>query len=65
MPVDTLPDWLQRFVAINPVTHLINALRDLLGQGTFGQEGLLALAGAACLVAIMAPLTVRVYKTRV
>lgn len=65
VPVDTLPDWLQRFVAINPVTHLINALRDLLGQGTFGQEGLLALAGAACLVAIMAPLTVRVYKTRV
>lgn len=63
--VDTLPDWLQRFVAINPVTHLINALRDLLGLRTFGQAGLLALAGAACLVVVMASLTVRVYKSRV
>ncbi|MFT4040312.1 MAG: ABC transporter permease [Thermomicrobiales bacterium] len=65
VPVDTLPEWLQRFVNINPVTHLITALRDLLGQGSFGQEGLLALLGAAILVAVMAPLTVRVYKTRV
>lgn len=65
VPVDTLPEWLQRFVMINPVTHLINALRDLLGQGAFGQEGLLALLGAVILVVIMAPLTVRVYKTRV
>lgn len=62
---DTLPGWLQRFVAINPSTHLINALRELLNQGAFGQAGPLALLGAAGIVAIMTPLAVRAYKARV
>ena len=65
VPADTLPEWLQRFVAVNPITHLINALRELLNQGAFGQEGLLALLGAAGIVAIMAPLAVGAYKARV
>ena len=29
VPVDTLPAWLQWFVKINPVSHLVTAVREL------------------------------------
>jgi len=30
VPADTLPDWLHWFVDVNPLSHLISAVRDLL-----------------------------------
>ncbi len=29
VPVETMPDWLQWFVNVNPVTHIVTAVRDL------------------------------------
>jgi len=57
----TLPSWLQAFVDVNPVTHLVTATRGLMnGTGTAGQVGWVLLASAV-LTAVFAPLTLRVY----
>src|SRR3954447_2322405 len=35
VPADTLPGWLESFVKVNPVSHLVSATRDLANHGTF------------------------------
>ena len=62
--VQTLPSWLQGFVNVNPVSHLVTAVRDLTAHGTFGIDGWLAVLGAAVIVAVFAPLTVRAYMRK-
>ncbi|MFD1955444.1 ABC transporter permease [Paenibacillus thailandensis] len=64
VPVDTMPGWLQWFVNVNPISHLVNAVRDLANAGTAGADLAITLAGAAVIVAIFAPLTVRAYMRR-
>lgn len=64
VPVNTMPEWLQTFVNLNPVSHLVTAVRDLTNNGTFGSDGLLALLGAAVIVAVFAPLTVKAYMRK-
>jgi ABC-2 type transport system permease protein len=64
VPTNTLPGWLQEFVAINPLSHLITSVRDLANHGTIGHDFWLSLLGAAVVVAIFAPLTVRAYMRK-
>ncbi|KZE70014.1 GntR family transcriptional regulator [Paenibacillus polymyxa] len=64
VPVDTMPGWLQWFVNINPITHLVNAVRELANTGIIGRELAISLLGAAVIVAIFAPLTVRAYMRK-
>jgi ABC-2 type transport system permease protein len=64
VPVDTMPEWLQWFVNINPVSHLVSAVRDLANSGTFGADAWLSLLGAAIIVVIFAPLTVKAYMRK-
>jgi len=64
VPVDTMPGWLQWFVNVNPVSHLVTAVRDLVNTGTFGVDAWVSLLGAAVIVAIFAPLTVRAYMRK-
>lgn len=64
VPVDTMPGWLQAFVRANPVSHLVSAVRELANHGQIGMELVWSLAGAAAVVAIMAPLTVRAYMRK-
>jgi ABC-2 type transport system permease protein len=63
VPTETMPGWLQAFVRINPVTHIISAARELCNYGTFGADGWLAIGGALVVIAIFAPLAVRKYRT--
>jgi ABC-2 type transport system permease protein len=57
----TMPGWLQAFVKINPVSHLVTAERALMGgQAAAGQVAWVLLASAA-LVAVFAPVTVYLY----
>jgi len=57
----TMPGWLQAFVKINPVSHLVTAERALMGgQAAAGQVAWVLLASAA-LVAAFAPVTVHLY----
>jgi len=64
VPADTLPNWLQWFVKINPISHLVTAVRELVNQGTVGWDLAISLIGAAAVVIIFAPLTVRAYMRR-
>ena len=64
VPVDTMPGWMQGFVKINPITHIIYAVRDLANNGHIGAEFGWSLLGAAVIVAIFAPLTVRMYMKK-
>lgn len=64
VPVDTMPGWLQWFVNMNPISHLVTAVRDLTNSGTVGWDLTISLVGAAAIVAIFAPITVRAYMRR-
>jgi ABC-2 type transport system permease protein len=60
----TMPGWLQAFIDVNPISHLVTATRGLMaGTATAGQVGWV-LAAAALLTAIFAPLTMRLYRDR-
>jgi ABC-2 type transport system permease protein len=62
VPASTLPGWLETFVSVNPVSHLVSATRDLANHGTVtAQVGWTLLAGVI-VIAIFAPLSVRSYK---
>ena len=64
VPVKSLPDVLQWFVNINPISHLVTAVRDLANSGTIGADLWISLLGAAIIVAVFAPLTVRAYMRK-
>jgi len=60
----TMPGWLQAFVDVNPVSHLVTAERGLLaGQPSAGQVTWVLLVAAA-LLAVFAPLTAWLYGRR-
>ena len=61
VPVDTMPGWLQAFVKVNPVSHLVSAVRELTVNGHAGMHVVWALVGAAVITAVFAPLAVRAY----
>jgi ABC-2 type transport system permease protein len=62
VPVESLPGWLESFVKVNPVSHLVSATRDLANHATVSAEvGWTVLAGLA-VMAIFAPLAMRGYR---
>ena len=64
VPTSTMPGWLQAFADINPVSHVITAIRDLANNGQVtGQVGW-AVLGLAIVMAIFAPLAVRSYSRK-
>jgi ABC-2 type transport system permease protein len=58
VPASTLPGWLEAFTKINPVSHVISAIRSLANQGAFTSEVGWSLLACAVVVAIFAPLSV-------
>ncbi len=58
----TLPSALEAFVNVNPVSSLVTAARGLMGGDASAEDIGLVLAEAGVLVAIFAPLTVRLYR---
>lgn len=61
---ETLPGWLEAFVDVNPISHLVTAERGLMdATATIGEIGLV-LGVAAALTAVFAPLTVALYRSR-
>jgi ABC-2 type transport system permease protein len=59
----TMPGWLQAFVRVNPVSHLVDASRALMNS-TGGAGGAVAwsLIAIAAITLVFAPLTVRLYS---
>ncbi|MFT4263613.1 MAG: ABC transporter permease [Nocardioides sp.] len=64
-PQSTMPDWLQHFVSVNPVTLVIHAVRDLINDGSVTANVGWAVLGCAAIVAVFAPLAVRSYSKKV
>jgi ABC-2 type transport system permease protein len=58
----TLPGWLEAFVDVNPISHLVTAVRGLMEGGASAGDLALVLGEAAALTAVFAPLTVRLYR---
>jgi oleandomycin transport system permease protein len=65
VPTATMPGWLQTFVDVNPLTHLIGAERALLGGAPMGSHLLWTFAWMAGLLAVFVPLALRAYARRV
>jgi|SRR5579859_150656 daunorubicin/doxorubicin transport system permease protein len=61
----TMPGWLQAFVTVNPVTHLVTATRSLMMHGTVaaGQVSWVLLVSVA-LTGIFAPLTMYLFRNK-
>jgi ABC-2 type transport system permease protein len=61
---NTLPGWLEAFVDVNPISHLVTASRGLMDGTTHGGDIAIVLGTAAALTAVFAPLTTHLYRTR-
>lgn len=62
VPVESMPDWLQAFTQVNPITLTVDALRSLTLGGSFGGPMWPALVCIACILAIFVPLAVWRYR---
>ncbi|MBO1751082.1 ABC transporter permease [Actinotalea sp. BY-33] len=58
----TMPGWLQAFVEVNPVSHLVTAVRALMGGTDPGNGIVLTLVSSAALVAVFGSLTMWRYR---
>ncbi len=58
----TMPGWLQAFVDVNPVTHLVTAVRSVMGGVDPGSSVALTLVWAAGLVVVFGSLTMWRYR---
>ncbi|MET8148194.1 ABC transporter permease [Actinoplanes sp. NPDC049668] len=60
----TMPGWLQAFVKVNPITHLVAAVRSMMaGRWDLG-EIVWVLAASAVFILIFGPLTMRLYNRK-
>ncbi|MGF9755794.1 ABC transporter permease [Microvirga sp. 0TCS3.31] len=64
VPTDTMPEPLQTFAELNPVSLVITALRDLANDGAVTAGVGWALLGCTVVIAIFAPLSVRAFNRR-
>ncbi|MGP4109378.1 ABC transporter permease [Streptomyces sp. 4N509B] len=61
---ETTPGWVQGFVEVNPVTHLVAAVRSLMdGDVAMDEVAWVAVAGAL-LIAVFGTLTMRLYNRK-
>lgn len=60
----TMPGWLQMFVSVNPVSHLVTVTRGLTSGTVTSGQITLVLVEAAVLVAVFGPLTMYRYRMR-
>ena len=58
----TMPGWLQAWVDVNPVSHLVTAVRDLMNGLTPGSELVLTFGWSAGLIVVFGTLTMWKYK---
>jgi ABC-2 type transport system permease protein len=58
----TLPSGLRTFVDVNPVTHLVSAVRGLMHGGAVAADIAWVLVTCGVLVAVFGPLTMRLYR---
>jgi daunorubicin/doxorubicin transport system permease protein len=60
----TMPGWLQAFVQVNPITHLVAAVRSLMAGDWDTGEIMWVLVASGVLVLVFGPLTMRLYNRK-
>jgi ABC-2 type transport system permease protein len=60
----TMPGWLQAFVDVNPITHLVAAVRALMGGDWNSGETGWVLVSSAVITAVFGALTMRLYNRK-
>ena len=60
----TMPGWLQAFVNVNPISHLVSAIRSIMAGTPDMPEIMWTLIASAALVAIFGSLTMRLYNRK-
>ena len=60
----TTPGWLEAFINVNPMSHLVTAVRGLIYGRTDMSEIAWVLAGSAILVMVFAPMTMWLYSRK-
>jgi ABC-type multidrug transport system permease subunit len=63
--VDTMPGWLQAFVKVNPVTHVIDATRGLMLGGPVAEPLMDSVIWLVVITAVFAPLAIARYRRRI
>ena len=59
---ETMPEWLQVFVDVNPFSHLVTAMRGLMhGTATSGEVGIVLLMSVG-LVVVFGPVTMHLFR---
>jgi len=64
VPVDTMPKILEIIAKINPVTYMVNAVKNLLICNIFSQEIFISLILMIAVVTVFVPLTLKVYMKK-
>ena len=64
VPSDTLPSWLESATNVNPLTHLVGALRGLMLGGPAANDVIWTLGWMGFLLAVFVPLALRAYGRR-
>jgi ABC-2 type transport system permease protein len=60
----TMPGWLQAFVDVNPISHLVTAIRSIMAGSWNTGEIAWTLVASAALVAVFGTLTMRLYNRK-
>jgi oleandomycin transport system permease protein len=61
---DTMPGWLQAFVKVNPISHLVSTVRALMNGGAYGTDLVWTLGWMAVLLVVFVPLALNAYRKR-
>lgn len=61
-PPETMPTWLQAFVNVNPVTHVVDTLRDFMNNEATLSGVLILLGMTALIIVLFAPIALRIYN---
>ena len=63
VPVDTMPGWMQAFAEHQPITSMVDAVRDLTLGRPAAHDVVEALIWAAGILVVAVPLAVARYRT--
>ena len=64
VPTATMPGWLQAFVNVNPLSHLVSTVRALMLGGSYGTNLAWTLGWMAVLLVVFVPLALWGYRKR-
>lgn len=62
--VNTMPGWLQAFVHVNPITHVVDAVRGMMIGGPVTGPIMWTLVSMGALLVVFVPRAMRAYKRR-